>query len=128
MKPRFLGLEDVLEIHETRIRLYGGSEGVRDMGLLRSALAQPTAGLGDEFFHKDLFEMAAAYLYHIARNHPFVDGNKRTGLACCLVFLSLNGIELDADDLELEEITLSASQGQIEKGDIAVFLRDNVFP
>lgn len=71
--PRFLDLADVLEIHETRIKLYGGSLGLRDLGLLQSALAQPEAGFGGELFHKDLFEMAAAYLFHISRNHAFVD-------------------------------------------------------
>jgi death on curing protein len=97
MTPRFLDLADVLEIHESRIALYGGSAGVRDLRLLQSALAQPSAGFAGEFFHKDLFEMAAAYLYHIARYHAFVDGNKRTALACCLVFLSFNDTDIEVD-------------------------------
>lgn len=84
MMPRFLNLLESLEIHQSRIELYGGTDGVRDLGLLQSALAQPSAGFDGEFLHKDLFEMAAAYLFHIVRNHPFVDGNKRTALACVL--------------------------------------------
>lgn len=125
MIPRFLELADVLEIHESRIRLYGGSEGVRDLGLLQSALAQPSAGFSSEYLHKDLFEMAAAYLYHLVRNHPFADGNKRTALACCLVFLSFNGIDVDADPIELEEMTATAAEGKLTKLQIADFLRQN---
>jgi death on curing protein len=82
MTPRFLDLVEVLEIHESRIELYGGRPGVRDLGLLQSALAQPSAGFGGEYLHGNLYEMAAAYLFHVSRNHPFVDGNKRTALAC----------------------------------------------
>jgi death on curing protein len=78
MTPRFLDLVEVLEIHQSRIDRYGGSPGVRDLGLLQSAVAQSSAGFGGEFLHSDLYEMAAAYLFHVARNHPFIDGNKRT--------------------------------------------------
>lgn len=111
MTPRFLTLADVLEIHESRIKLYGGSLGLRDLGLLQSAMAQPASGLPGEFFHKDLFEMTAAYLFHISRNHAFVDGNKRTALACCLVFLSFNGIDIEAESAELEELTVATAKG-----------------
>ncbi|MBX3074688.1 type II toxin-antitoxin system death-on-curing family toxin [Candidatus Obscuribacterales bacterium] len=121
--PRFLDLADVLEIHESRINLYGGSHGLRDLGLLQSALAQPEAGFGGELIHKDLFEMAAAYLFHISRNHAFVDGNNRTALACCLLFLSINDVEIEADPLELEELTLATVEGHMEKSDIADVLR-----
>lgn len=121
--PRFLDLADVLEIHETRIELYGGSHGLRDLGLLQSALAQPEAGFGGELFHKDLFEMAAAYLFHISRNHAFVDGNKRTALACCLLFLSINDVEIEADPTELEELTVATAEGNMGKSDIADFFR-----
>ncbi len=96
---------------------------MRDLGLLQSALAQPGAGSGGEYFHKDLYEMATAYLFHLARNHAFVDGNKRTALASCLVFLAFNGIEIDADPLELENVTIAATEGQLEKPEIADFLR-----
>lgn len=123
--PRFLDLLETLEIHQSRIEVYGGSGGVRDLGLLQSALAQPSAGFDGEFLHKDLFEMAAAYLFHIVRNHPFVDGNKRTALACCLVFLSFNDIDIDADPTELEELVVGAAHGTVEKADIASFLRSN---
>lgn len=123
MKTRFLELIEVLEIHESRIDLYGGSRGIRDLGLLQSALAQPSAGFGEQYFHADLYEMAAAYLFHIAKNHPFVDGNKRTALACSLVFLSINKVEIDVDELELEELTVAAAQGRADKAAIADFFR-----
>lgn len=122
---RFLDLADVLEIHESRIELYGGSSGVRDLGLLQSAIAQPAAGFGGEFFHNDLFEMAAAYLFHISRNHAFIDGNKRTALACCLVFLSLHEIDIEADPTDLEELTVATAEGRREKSEIAHFLRSH---
>ena len=125
MTPIFLDLTDVLEIHESRIQLYGGSRGLRDLGLLQSALAQPSAGFGGELFHKDLFEMAAAYFFHIARNHAFIDGNKRTALACCLVFLSFNEIDIEAESAELEELTVAIAEGRKEKSEIADFLRSH---
>lgn len=123
-KPRFLDLADVLEIHQSRIDLYGGTAGIRDIGILQSALAQPQTGSGGEFFHKDLFEMAAAYWFHIARNHPFLDGNKRTALAVCLVFLDLNGYEMEADPDDLERITVEISQGKTKKEEAATFLKN----
>ncbi len=123
MKPRFLELAEVLEIHQSRIQKYGGKDGIRDLGLLQSALAQPSAGFADKYFHTDLYEMAAAYLFHLSRNHPFLDGNKRTALACCLVFLAYNEIEIKTESAELEELTVQAAQGSIEKVQIADFLR-----
>ena len=82
MAPCFLDLDLVLRTHRGLIERYGGEEGLRDAGLLQSAIAQPRAMFGGEFLHKDLFEMAAAYLFHVVQNHAFLDGNKRTGAAC----------------------------------------------
>lgn len=79
-EPIFLSFEDVIEIHRDQIVRYGGASGVRDIGLLQSAVLMPLAQFEGKFLHKDLFEMAAAYLFHLAKNHPFVDGNKRVGL------------------------------------------------
>lgn len=87
-EARFLSVEDVIEIHTDQIERYGGSLGVRDVELLRSAVGMPEAGFGDQYFHAGLFEMAAAYLYHIVQNHPFIDGNKRAGTMAAFVFLS----------------------------------------
>ena len=122
-EPRFLSVEDVVEIHADQIERYGGSLGVRDVELLRSAIGMPEAGFGDQYLHADLFEMAAAYLYHIVQNHPFIDGNKRTGTMAAFVFLKLNELTLDADEAIFESLVLKAAQGQIEKPAIAEFFR-----
>jgi death-on-curing protein len=113
--PRFLDVEEVLAIHRYQIERYGGSLGVRDLGLLQSAVAMPQAGAGDEYFHEDIFEMAAAYLFHIVRNHPFIDGNKRTGTAAALVFLDLNKVSLDPDLAEFEQLVRSVAEGKRRK-------------
>jgi len=123
LAPLFLGLEEVLEIHQDQITRYGGTEGIRDLGFLQSALAMPQAGAGDQYFHSDLYEMAAAYLFHIVRNHPFVDGNKRTGAAAALVFLEMNGIEVKISDEALVNTVLAVAEGKLQKGALADFLR-----
>jgi death-on-curing protein len=122
--PDFLTLEDVLFLHRNQTGQYGGRIGVRDQGLLESAVAQPQASLGGELLHADLFEMAAAYLYHIVQNHPFVDGNKRTGVVAALVFLDLNGVEIDAPRGSIYELTMSVAQGRAGKDEIARFFRE----
>ena len=121
----FLGLDDVLEIHRDQIERYGGSAGIRDMGLLQSAVAMPAAGFGDQYLHEDIFEMAAAYLFHITQNHAFVDGNKRTGAVAAVVFLEMNGIELNADEDNFEDLVRGVATGQSDKAAAAAFLRDN---
>lgn len=83
-EPSFLTLAEVLEIQRVQTERYGGDLALRDRGLLKSALAQPEASFGGDFLHPTLFAMAAAYAFHIAENQPFVDGNKRTGLAAAL--------------------------------------------
>jgi death-on-curing protein len=103
----FLDIPDLLRIHADQVDLYGGEHGVRDPGLLESATAQPRATFGGEFLHGDVFDMAAAYLFHIVQNHPFIDGNKRTGLMAALVFLDLNGVEIDAPKGSLYDLTMS---------------------
>jgi len=123
LSPLFLGLEEVLEIHHDQITRYGGTEGIRDLGLLQSALAMPQAGAGNQYFHADLFEMAAAYLFHVVRNHPFVDGNKRTGVTAALVFLEMNGIEIRASDEALVKTVLALAEGKLQKGALAEFFR-----
>ena len=123
MSPRFLSLDQVLRAHRTLIESYGGEEGLREAGLLHSAIAMPMAMYGGAFLHADLFEMAAAYLYHITQNHPFLDGNKRTGAACAIIFLSLNHIELEGNEDGLVEITLRVATGAAGKDEIAAFFR-----
>ena len=124
----FLSLAEVLEIHRDQIERYGGHTGLRDLGLLQSALAMPAAGFGGRYLHSDLSEMAAAYLFHIVQNHPFVDGNKRTGAVAAIVFLSLNGKELVADDAQLEKLVLDVARGKAGKDAVADFLRNNARP
>src|SRR5579862_9231236 len=101
-RPTFLTLSEVLEIHRDQIARYGGAAGIRDVGLLQSALSQPKAAFAGDFLHSDRFEMAAAYLFHIIRNHPFVDGNKRVGAVSAIVFLRLNDQDLNLTERQLE--------------------------
>jgi death-on-curing protein len=123
--PLFLGLDEIIEIHREMIERYGGRAGIRDMGLLESAVAMPRAGVGDQYLHSDLFEMAAAYLFHIVQNHPFVDGNKRTGAMTAFIFLKLNTFALHARESELERVVRRVAGGRMEKAAIARFLRKN---
>lgn len=120
MSPVFLETEDVLAIHADQLELYGGIDGLRDPGLLDSALAMPRQTFGGEYLHDTPFLMAAAYLFHIARNHPFHDGNKRTALASALVFLEdLNGHEIDAPPDALYALALGVAAGRHDKPFIA---------
>jgi len=123
--PLFLSAEDVIEIHADQIRRYGGRVGIRDVALLHSALGMPEAGFGDQYLHVDTCEMAAAYLYHIVQNHPFIDGNKRTGAMAAFVFLKLNGVTLVGDESVFETLVVQVSQGQVGKDAIAEFFRRN---
>jgi death-on-curing protein len=123
MAPLFLDIHMVMRTHLSVIERYGGQAGLRDAGLLHSAIAMPQASFGGEPLHIDLFEMAAAYLYHIVQNHPFIDGNKRTGAASALIFLDINGIEIRADEDGLVDMALRVASGQAGKNDIAQFLR-----
>lgn len=125
MQPDSLELAEVLTIHADQVERYGGDASIRDAGLLESALAMPRAMFGGEFLHRDLYEMGAAYLYHIVQNHPFVDGNKRTGTATALVFLELNGVAIDADEDALVELVLDVAQGRADKARVAEFFRAN---
>ncbi len=123
MTPTFLTLGEVLLIHRDQIERYGGPRGLRDVAALRSALAVPRSGAHGTYFHPDLFEMAAAYLFHLARNHPFVDGNKRVGAVAALVFLDLNGVSVQLDDSSLVELVVGVAAGEISKAEVAVRLR-----
>ncbi len=123
MRVEFLTLDEVLSLHADQIAGYGGSALVRDVGLLESALAMPAATLGGELLHPSLDEQAAAHLFHLVKNHPFVDGNKRTGLVTMLVFLGLNGRRLEVPDSELIDLVLGVAEGRVTKADVAVFVR-----
>ncbi len=122
---QFLSLDDILESHQFQIESYGGSPGIREIGLLESAIAQPQASFGGQFLHADVYEMAAAYLYHLVMNHPFVDGNKRVGLEAALIFLEINNAPVKASDEDLVELVLKTTLGQVCKRDIAEFFRSH---
>lgn len=109
--PLFLDLEQVMRLHASMIERYGGTEGTRDVGVLQSAVAMPQMACGGEYLHAGVFEMAAAYLYHGVQNHPFLDGNKRTGEAAAIVFLAMNSVLIEGDEDGLVERTLSVACG-----------------
>ena len=115
----------LLTFHEDHLRRYGGLTGIRDHGLLDSALAQPVATFDGEYIHKDIFQMAAAYGYHLCRNHPFVDGNKRTALVAMYLFLFVNGHQLIADQKSLYAIVMGVADGSVDKQHLADFLASN---
>ncbi len=123
MDPTFLSLAEVLEIHKDQVARYGGAPGIRDMELLKSAIGMPSATYGGQFLHTDIYEIAAAYLFHLVKNHPFVDGNKRVGAVAALVFLALNGFDFDASEDDFAEMVLSVARSERDKTDVAVFIR-----
>jgi death-on-curing protein len=120
----FLTMAEVVEIHLDQVERYGGRGGIRDIGLLESAIAMPEASFNGELLHQNIFEMAAAYAFHICRNHPFVDGNKRTALACALVFLELNGVSLPDPEARLYSIMMELAAGKLDKKRLAEILRN----
>ena len=122
----FLKADHVAAIHRRMIREFGGEAGLRDRGLLESAASMPAAGAGGKYLHRGLAEKAAAYLYHLCRNHPFVDGNKRTALAAAEVFLLLNDRALAATNEELERLTRGVAEGTISKREALRFFRRHV--
>jgi death-on-curing protein len=125
VNPTFLSLGEVLEIHREQINRYGGDPGIRDLGLLQSALAMPAAGLGGRYLHGDLYEMAAAYLFHIVQNHPFVDGNKRTGAVAALIFLALNDVIIVAEEDDFERVVRAVAEGEAAKLTVSEFFREH---
>lgn len=121
--PCHLSVEIVREIHAEAIARFGGSDGIRDLTLLESAVAAPQASFGGKSPYSDRVEMAGAYLFYISRNHPFIDGNKRAGLGACLVFLRLNGLEPAPDGPEWEELTLAVASGKLDRDQLTARLR-----
>ena len=118
-----LTVDIVREIHGEAIARFGGSDGICEMALLESAVAAPQATFGGKSPYKDVVEVAAAYLFYVCRNHPFLDGNKRAALGACIVFLRLNGIEPQADGVEWEELTLAVASGTIDRQEATERLR-----
>jgi death-on-curing protein len=128
VKVVFLTLDEVIALHADQIERYGGRPGIRDLGLLQSALGTPSATFEGRFLHEGLHEMAAAHLFHVVRHHPFVDGNKRVGLVVLLAFLGLNSRRLDADPQEVEDLVLGIARGRVSKAEAAVFVQQPLRP
>jgi death-on-curing protein len=118
-----LTVEIVREIHAEAILRFGGSDGVRDLALLESAVAAPQASIGGRSPYRDVVEVAAAYLFFICRNHPFLDGNKRAALGACIVFLRLNGIEPGADGADWEDLTMAVAASAVDRDETTERLR-----
>jgi death on curing protein len=120
----FLSLEECIRLHEEQIRRFGGSAGLRDPGLLESALARPRSG-----YYKTLFEQAAALLQNLAMNHCFVDGNKRMAMGCAFIFLDWNGFEINADGEKAERFLIEkVIMGKADVGGISKWLADHASP
>lgn len=123
-EPNWLGVESVLVMHEEQIAEHGGGVGVRDLGLLDSALARPRNAW--TYGQEDLVALGALYAAGIMRNHPFVDGNKRTGFLAVYAFLYVNGVEIVADEAEVVVQCLSLAADEIDDAEFAAWLRENV--
>jgi death-on-curing protein len=127
-EPRCLSADEVLTLHETAIHAFAGAHGLRDADLLDSANATARQGFGGEFVHEFLFGLAAAYLFHLCANHPFVDANKRTALAACITFLRLNNWNLVATEDAAVAMVLEVTQSTLSKEEVACWLQDNSIP
>ena len=126
--PKFLDLEDVLRIQGRQIQKFGGVPGIRDLGLLESALAQPQVTFSGELLHTTVWEQAAAYLFHLAMNHPFLDGNKRTAFAVMDTFLRLNGFVLTLSQVQKYELVIQVVKRNLSKADVASYLKQSSTP
>ena len=120
---KFLKKEIILAFHQDQLDLYGGKPGIRDEKLLESALNQPQVGFEEEYVHKDLFRIAAAYGFHLCQNHPFYDGNKRTALIAMYTFLYVNGYQIKADKKSLFAIMMDLANGKVKKEELAEYLK-----
>ena len=126
-EPRWLALVHILAIHSDQIQAHGGSLGLRDRGLLESALERPR----NRFHYEptsDLPSLSASYGFGIAKNHPFVDGNKRVAFQAMYLFLGLNGLRIDASEEEVVATTLALASGDLDEPGLAAWLRDHVTP
>jgi death-on-curing protein len=125
-EPRWLEIGIVLDFHAEQLALFGGADGIRDTGLLESALARPLNKFS--YGETSIVALAAAYGFGIARNHPFVDGNKRTALASLIVFLNLNRLDLNAPQEAATAIILALAAGEIGEDVLARWIADHVQP
>ena len=121
---KFLPIEMVILYHDKLVDEYGGLKGIRDLGLLLSALEMPKASMFGSYLHPTFFDKAAAYLFYIVCNHPFNDGNKRIGGFSATVFLDINGLSTKFSDKQYEKLILGVAKGEIKKEEIALFFQN----
>ena len=122
-EPVFLTLTETIEIHEYQIKHFDGTNGLRSLDLLKSAVGMPASTFNGNYLHPAIPDMATAYLFHIVENHPFLDGNKRVGTMSALIFLELNGYDFDASDDELTGVVLQVAGGKMSKDALSLFFR-----
>lgn len=122
-EPRWLDTNIVLDVHAEQLALFGGADGVRDLGLLESALARPVNKFS--YGETDLAALAAAYAFGLAKNHPFIDGNKRAAFASIIVFLGLNGFDFDVPSEQATVIIMALAAGEVSEESLARWIRDN---
>jgi death-on-curing protein len=121
----YLTAEQVLFVHYRLINETGGGHSIRDLGLLESAVARPQATFDRQELYLDVFEKAAAFMESLINNHPFVDGNKRTGIACAVLFLQQSGISFSARNADLERFTLRVSSSKAGRSEITKWLKNH---
>jgi death-on-curing protein len=121
-EPEFLDLDEVLLIHREQLLRFGGGDGLRDQGLLESAIAMPRASFGGQYVHESLFAMAAAYAFHIAENQPFLDGNKRTAVLSAVVFLEINGYVVLEPPSFFYDAMIAIAERKLDKAGLAAEL------
>lgn len=125
MATKFIPEELVLTMHADLLQRYGGQPGLRNGGLLESALAQPRMTAGGKEIHKTVFEKAAAYGFHVCNNHPFIDGNKRVAFVLMDVFLQKNGWDIIASEEEAYSMMMSLASGKLTKAQLIAWLKEH---
>jgi death-on-curing protein len=125
---KYLSLDEVIAIHDSMIEEYGGSHGIRDLGMIQSAIARPQASFGGEDLYPTLFDKAAALFHSLMFNHAFVDGNKRTTISVTARFLAINGFSLEVSQKEFVDFPLRVENNHLELGDIADWLKKHSVP
>ena len=124
-EPLFLTFAEIIEIHDYQINHFGGSDGLRSVEMLKSAIGMPSSTFSGEYLHPTIPEMAAAYLFHLVENHPFLDGNKRVGAMASLVLLDLNGYEFDATDEQFTNLVMRVASGKMLKSEVVLFFQQH---
>jgi len=127
-EPQFLSTSEVIALHKALISLYGGHHGIRDHGLLDSAIQQCQVTFDGQYLYATIYDMTAAYVFHIIKNHPFIDGNKRTGIMCAIIFLKINGYEFTISTKQkgqniLYEFAIQIALSQLTIKEIATFFK-----